>query len=71
MFLAVKFLLTVYAEISPEFTRYYPHPNVSVSPLRKHFPVISIFIKGSTNTVPEAHGSIVTGKAASKPRLNW
>lgn len=67
MFLAVKFLLTVYAGISPEFIHYNPHPNVSAS---LHFFVISIFIKGSTNTVPEAHRSIVTGKAASRPRLN-
>lgn len=71
MFLVVKFLLTVYAEISPEFIHYYPHPNVTVSPHRKHFAVISIFTKGSTNTVLEAHRSIVTGKAASRPKLNW
>lgn len=70
MFLAVKFLLTVSAEISPEFIHYYPYPNVSASPHRKHFFVISIFIKGSANTVPEAHRSIVAGKAASRPRLN-
>lgn len=70
MFLAVKFLLTVSAEISAEFIHYYPYPNVSASPHRKHFFVISIFIKGSANTVPEAHRSVVTGKAASRPRLN-
>lgn len=71
MFLAIKFLLTVCAEISPEFIHYYPHCNVSVSPHRKHFTVISIFIKGSINMVLEVHGGIITGKAASRPRLNW
>lgn len=70
MVLAVKFLLAVHAAISPEFMHWYPHPNVSASPRRKHFTVISIPIKDSTNKVPEAHRSIVAGNAASRERFH-
>lgn len=66
--LAVKFLLAVDAAISPEFMQWYPHPNVSASPHREHFTVVSI--KASTNKVLEAHRNIVTGKAASRGRFN-
>lgn len=68
MLLAVKFLLAVDAAISPEFMHWYPHPNVSASPHTEHFTVTSI--KYSTNKVPEAHRSIVAGKAASRGRFN-
>lgn len=70
MVLAVKFLLAVDAVISPEFMHWYPHPNVSASPHREHFTVISIPIKDSTNKVPEAHRNIVAGKAASRDRFH-
>lgn len=68
--LAVKFLLAVDAAISPEFMHCYPHPTVSATPRRERFTVISIPIKDSTNKVPEAHGSIVAGKAASRDRFH-
>ena len=66
MLLAVKFLLAMDAAISPEFMCWYPHPNESATPHRERFAVISISIKDSTNKVPEAHRSIVAGKAASR-----
>lgn len=69
MLLAVKFLLAVDAAISPEFMPRYPHPNVSASPHREHFTDISVPIKVSTNKVPEAHRSMVTGKAAGRGRF--
>lgn len=70
MLLAIKFLLAVDAAISPEFMHWYPHPDVSATPHRACFTVLSIPIRDSTNKMPEAHRSIVAGKAASRGRFH-
>lgn len=68
--LAVKLLLAVDAAISAEFMHWYPHPNLSATPHRECFTVISMLFKHSTNKVSKAHRSIVTGKAAIRNKFH-